>query len=341
MLSIIIPVFNGEKYITDLYENFCRQKKTSLDTQLIFVDDGSSDGTAAELDALMSRKHLDIKVIHTENHGVSSARNCGISQADGEYIAFCDVDDNVSSDYLRKLKKYVDKEGFDVLVFKSDRVKQENFTLKKASGSDEVSNIAKTAVLNEFSDDPTTLGVYNLLIKRELLEKNEIEFPDGYKYYEDYYFILKVFASADTILKSRLVMYHYILREDSAMQKFTADRLSCLELFDELEPFIKQHCPDYDCRFKKTVKARIYWSVLWQAALAFSQDDFLLFAKKTNARGYLMKLADFPDKTVKISSGVFLKAPRSYYIAVNSIGKSKTHIKKMPVSDFDFEKAGV
>ena len=54
-----------------------------------------------------------------------------------------------------------------------------------------------------------------------------------------------------------------------------------------------------------------------------------------------MKLADFPDKTVKISSGVFLKAPRSYYIAVNSIGKSKTHIKKMPVSDFDFEKAGV
>ena len=96
MLSIIIPVFNGEKYITDLYENFCRQKKTSLDTQLIFVDDGSSDGTAAELDALMSRKHLDIKVIHTENHGVSSARNCGISQADGEYIAFCDVDDNVN-----------------------------------------------------------------------------------------------------------------------------------------------------------------------------------------------------------------------------------------------------
>ena len=91
MISIIIPVYNGEAFIQRSLNNVLAQ--TFKDWELIVIDDGSTDSTLKILTSY--KKYSNIKIIHKKNGGVSSARNVGIDNASGEYITFIDVDDIV------------------------------------------------------------------------------------------------------------------------------------------------------------------------------------------------------------------------------------------------------
>ncbi|MCH5320896.1 MAG: glycosyltransferase, partial [Eubacterium sp.] len=91
-VSIIVPVYNVEKYLNRCVESIVKQTYTNL--EIILVDDGSPDNCPAMCDAWAERDSR-IKVIHKENGGVSSARNIGIDNADGDYISFVDSDDYV------------------------------------------------------------------------------------------------------------------------------------------------------------------------------------------------------------------------------------------------------
>lgn len=97
-ISIVIPVYNGERYIRRAIEGVLEQ--TFEDWELLLIDDGSLDSTAAVCDEYAGER---IRVIHQQNCGVSAARNVGIKLALGEYIAFVDADDIIEHDYLSNL----------------------------------------------------------------------------------------------------------------------------------------------------------------------------------------------------------------------------------------------
>ena len=100
-LSVIVPVYNAEKYLKKTLESLAAQ--TVADSmQIILVDDGSADSSPDICDEFAS-KHPDTVVIHRENGGVSAARNAGIKEAIGEYIGFVDADDTIAPDYYEKL----------------------------------------------------------------------------------------------------------------------------------------------------------------------------------------------------------------------------------------------
>ena len=99
-ISIIVPVYNTEAYLPACVESLLAQ--THRDLELIFVDDGSTDGSAAILDAYAARDGR-VRVIRKENGGVSSARNAGIAAATGDYIGFVDSDDKVEPTYCETL----------------------------------------------------------------------------------------------------------------------------------------------------------------------------------------------------------------------------------------------
>ena len=110
LVSIIVPIYNSEKYLKDCIDSLCNQSHS--DIEIILVNDGSTDSSSAICDDF-SKKDSRIKVIHTKNNGVSSARNCGIDNAVGDYIMFCDSDDKVSPDWVSELvacaKTYPDR----------------------------------------------------------------------------------------------------------------------------------------------------------------------------------------------------------------------------------------
>ena len=110
MISIIIPVYNGEKHLQRCFDSIRHQ--TYKDFEVIIVDDGSTDGTGDICDN-MARADSRFYVIHQDNAGVSAARNSALEQAKGD-VAFIDADDYVEPDYIEKLKKGLDYPEVDI-----------------------------------------------------------------------------------------------------------------------------------------------------------------------------------------------------------------------------------
>ncbi len=110
MISIIVPVYNGEKYLQRCLDSI--QNQTYADFEVIVVDDGSTDGTGNICDC-MARMDPRFHIIHQKNAGVAAARNVALAQSKSD-LAFIDADDYVDVDYLEKLRKGLDYPEVDV-----------------------------------------------------------------------------------------------------------------------------------------------------------------------------------------------------------------------------------
>lgn len=120
-LSVIVPVYSAEKYITKCLDSILSQ--TFTDFELLLVDDGSPDrcGEICDQYAKMDKR---IKVFHKDNGGVSNARNLGLSKADGAYIAFVDPDDYIDKDMFKDTITYLQKTDGDIVCFEVCEVKK-------------------------------------------------------------------------------------------------------------------------------------------------------------------------------------------------------------------------
>ena len=110
-VSVIIPIYNVEKYLEDCINSILEQ--TFQNYEAILVDDGSTD-KCGEICDEYAKKDSRIKVVHTENQGLSEARNTGILLAKGKYLAFVDSDDFVRNDFLQKLYEAIEKSEADI-----------------------------------------------------------------------------------------------------------------------------------------------------------------------------------------------------------------------------------
>ena len=113
LISMIVPIYNGEEWMELFFEQFEEQTYSNL--ELILVDDGSTDNTACLCDEYARNKD-NVIVFHKNNEGPSSARNCGLRSAKGDYIVFADVDDRIYPTYVEYLYKLVIGAGADMSV---------------------------------------------------------------------------------------------------------------------------------------------------------------------------------------------------------------------------------
>lgn len=338
LLSIIIPVYNGSAYIDALLERFAKQNMD--ETELVFIDDGSTDDSYAKLLKWQKNTGFAVTVYHQENKGVSAARNTGVNRAKGAYLTFVDVDDGIAPNYITALFEYIRKD-VDVLVFNSKRIKEGDEELGCETAAVNCQSMTKQEMLVEFLEDPTRFGVYDLLIRAELVRTHAITFPVGYKYYEDYDYLLQLLAQADKLMRLDQILYYYILREGSAMGRFNADRINCLQLMKRRGEWLWEAAPEFAPLFEKWGTSRLYWSVLWQAALALpTYGEFAEFAKMTHARHYLTKLKGYPDKLLQLSTGVFLFCKPAYYVAVRMVGRAKSKVSPIALKDIQADLLG-
>lgn len=115
-LSVIIPIFNGQSYITSLFQEIADQHIADL--EVILVDDGSTDGSSEMIEAAMDAYHGDIvwRLIRQENRGQGGARNTGLEAAYGEWVMFCDQDDHMREGYLRTMLESAQSYECDILL---------------------------------------------------------------------------------------------------------------------------------------------------------------------------------------------------------------------------------
>ncbi len=232
--SIIIPVYNVEKYLGKCIESAMNQ--TEKDIEIILVDDGSSD-TSREICDGYSMRDERIKVIHQENKGLGGARNTGIAAATADWLFFLDSDDYLDEDTVEKTLEAAEKYQTDMVVFGMRSVDEKGFAL--ASLVDGVEK--NTAFAAEEKKDMIIClpAACNKAYKRELFEKSGVIFPEGV-WYEDIRTTLKLMLFAGKVVYIPEVMYNYLSREGSITKNINAGRnKEIIEAFEDLLGYFK------------------------------------------------------------------------------------------------------
>jgi glycosyltransferase involved in cell wall biosynthesis len=212
-VSVIIPVYNVEKYLPRCLDSVCNQ--TLKDIEIICINDFSPDNSLSILNKY-AEKDDRFKIINkSENGGLSTARNLGMDIAKGNYIFFLDSDDWIDLDYLYKMYNSAIENDVDVVVNDNVISEKKDISIKYQHPNSKrlKSNSITSAVANI---NNIICSVCFKMYKRSFIEKYKFRFPDGC-INEDLFFHFSTFAYLDKFLLIRESNYHYLSRDSSIM----------------------------------------------------------------------------------------------------------------------------
>ena len=234
IISFVIPAYNAGNTIENTINSILKQKETSLQYEIIVVNDGSTDN----LDDIMKKfnENKNIKYFSKENTGVADTRNYGINKSNGEYIVFVDSDDYISESLLKDIETYV-KQDIELIKWNSVFVDENKNEISKNV------NIAFEKVTGEqgfnllFGKDNLIDCLWNYAIKKEIM----LEFPTG-KYHEDFAIMPLIILKAKTMVAIGKYEYYYVQSQNSIMRN-TSEKKTRQKLEDKLihyDNFIKE-----------------------------------------------------------------------------------------------------
>lgn len=227
-VSIVFPVYNKSELLPTTLPSLLSQ--TYREFELIAVDDGSTDGSGDFLDRL-AKTDSRVKVIHQPNVGVSAARNAALDRASGDYVVFADADDTVCPDWLEVLAKEAETSGADIVVsgfFSTDsNGKALDTVLPPEEG-----NITGKEFLGNFYAHQSNHGLpgfgHGKIVRRDLIEKNNIRFTPGLKLAEDLDFFVRLYDKAETVRTVRYAGYNYLQGAENSTGGSSAYRVDYL-----------------------------------------------------------------------------------------------------------------
>lgn len=235
-VSVIIPVYNTEKYLPACLNSLIKQKLR--DIEIICINDGSTDNSGAILKDYTA-KDKRIIVIDRVNAGQSAARNYGISIARGEYLGFVDSDDAVDPDYFQKLYAAAKKYDCDIACagFKKFKIIDGNIHLKYKK-YEVFSDITKKV---SAADIPNHNYIWNKIYRRSSFLATGIKFPEG-RFFEDIAILIKILYSMGKMVTVPKTYYHYRRRENSTVTNSSQKHKNDFELAKkEMYDFAKEH----------------------------------------------------------------------------------------------------
>lgn len=214
-ISVIVPVYNVEKYLCSCIDSILAQ--TFTDFELLLIDDGSRDKSGEICDEY-ANKDCRVKVFHKENGGVSSARNLGIDESKGEYLFFVDSDDIISSFYIEMFVNYIKKNDSVCVVCKyTNRLS----LLKNQIDSIKTKEMTSSEFLDEIwiSEGKLDGYLWNKMFKRKILIDLNIRFDEKVSIWEDMLFVVEYFVNISTVVFVDAVLYYYRDTMNSAVKQ--------------------------------------------------------------------------------------------------------------------------
>lgn len=281
LVSVIIPVYNGEKHISRCLESLIKQSYENI--ELVVIDDGSTDGSEKICD-YFAQTDSRIIVFHLKNSGVSNARNVGIDNARGELICFVDSDDYVDIDFVKIMSDKIINN--DIAICGFNRVKETNQSIKllKSGELTEEEVIYHSICTNIISG-----SCCNKIFKSEIINKFRLRFSNEIYIGEDTEFLLRYYKICSTFQYVNLCLYNYVCNSDSVIQigynkrNFDLKRLTCLisadkleELYSEKNELIKKYIGYRKVRFS-------IW-LLFQLIISNTFDNFAIKKIQLNCR---------------------------------------------------------
>jgi len=264
LISIIVPVYNVEKYLKKCVDSIVNQTYKNL--EIILVDDGATDNSGKICDELVELDNR-IKVYHKKNGGLSDARNYGVERATGDYIGFVDSDDYIDAEMYERLYEAIKKENVDVAECNLKIVYPEKTDLFTDQKYYQICN--KQEYLEEYLKIEKIFGSACVrLTKADIARK--LKFPVG-KLYEDTYYAYDLIGIVDKYVIVDNPYYNYLMRENSITNaKFNPRIFDLIEIVEKFHTNVYKNYPSLkeaaDCR-----KMYAYFSVLNSILL---EEDF-------------------------------------------------------------------
>lgn len=201
--SIIIPVYNVEKYIKECLDSVVGQ--LTGNEEIILVDDGSTDSSGHMCD-IYAEKYGCIRVLHKQNGGVASARNAALDMARGEYLVWLDPDDWVEQNWLSEIRGGIGKYGADVLIFDMRRMEPEG--ARVVPYGRRAGMLDMDALLSDIVEDRCLQsGLCNKVFRRRLFEG--LRFDEELRLLEDYDLMHTLVMRAESAAYIPLALYNY------------------------------------------------------------------------------------------------------------------------------------
>ena len=261
-VSVIVPVYNVEAYLEKCLDSLVNQ--TLKDIEIIVVDDGSPDNSE-KIIKKYAKEYQCIKAFKKENGGLSDARNYGIKKATGEYLAFVDSDDYVTTDMYEKMYEKAVSGNFDMVVCDLDYVYPDRVVRAYSNLKTDTTDIKKT-MLNIYP------SAWNKIFKRKLF--NELEFKKGV-WFEDVEFIYRMLPKIKTIGVIHEPFYEYLQREGSITRKKDKRIYHYLENMDGLVKYYHEN--NYYDKYQKELEyvyVRYIYATFIKQATIFDLEEY-------------------------------------------------------------------
>ena len=274
IISIIVPIYNGEKYIDRVVNSILPQLNEQL--ELVLVDDGSTDSSGSICD-IYAEKYDNIQTVHKTNGGLSSARNAGIAAAKGDYLSFVDVDDYLEPNAYSKLIKIVEEYAPDCIDFGWKYINQfgeitpNHHGLKKdvILGSADIKNSILPPLLNLEANDEHFIFdyVWNKIYKLEIIRKHGVQFDESRRTWEDRPFLVQYLKHCNTFYSVDQYFYNYVYvprslsqhYDDSLFRIIIDNYQQYVNLFGSQYDFNTPHVNNYWCRaIEKMIFTSLY-----------------------------------------------------------------------------------
>lgn len=220
MISVIVPIYNAEKYLYDCLTSISNQ--TYKDFEVICVNDGSTDQSVIICETFIKQDDR-FRLYNQDNAGVSSARNKALAVAKGEYVCFVDADDMIEAHYLEHLLKLAEDGTFAVCSYSRDssNISDSTSDIVKYTATDFIKHI-----LNESIEHP---NICMMLFKNSIIQSESLRFTVGCVRNEDTEFYMKYLIHEKNVAVSDYKGYFYRDNENSAVHKFNIKSLTYIE----------------------------------------------------------------------------------------------------------------
>ena len=303
-VSVIVPVYNASQYIGKTLDSIIAQDFDSF--EIIVIDDGSTDDSLEIINQCLDGCEMPHKVIHQENAGVSVARNVGIEESKGDYLAFVDADDHISKNHLSSL--YNGKTDFSLTLY----AKEEG---GKLTSLDTYSQdlISTYDFIKMELNMQITFNFFQLLYRSAIIKDNNIRFTPETVYGEDTEFAHKALSFGDEIAINNEVTYYYVQHPSSAIKTTEYRRFDIVRIFEGLAEFYRENGkPEFaDLIVTSRIPRAIFGNMNFFFYNGYDFDEVLAKMKELDL---LEKLSKFQgDKKFKSKIRLFLLNPKLYY----------------------------
>ncbi len=319
ILSIIIPLYNSEKYIKQCLDTIFRQEMNESEFEVIVIDDGSKD-SGYSLASEYAKRHQNVLVVKQENQGVACARNNALDKATGDYITFVDADDMLISGSLRALLKIAVENKADIVKAAHKEV-PEDAVCEDFSSSHDNSSIqimtGEEAIVNVTRMKEGYCWGY--LISRKLITDNRLSFPPKVAFMEDWAFITQAILKSRTFVNADVLLYLYRRNSSSCMANVTTEKmlLGC-QAIDIVANLAKDTYGDVKKKLSDNVCVNIN-IVLW-----FTIHYRSIFNRKKEIIKALLQLLQQMDRAyIPESLKLFRLFPSMYIIVRNLLASRK------------------